>query len=145
MVAGSGGGAFECQPHPSKPHPQHPCLKCQSVVVDAISLGWLKIFRPSHCSCLMPTASQVAKDSLQRATSLRPAAHSNSDTEDEGSPTDKEQRAQTAELPSFAKDAPDLPNWLFAKLLVSPIDIMAHKKRGSRNDKPRKNSSCRPH
>lgn len=93
----------------------------------------------------MAQAAPVEMDGLRRATSHRPAAHHNSDTEDEGSP-DKEQRApQTFELPSFAKDAPDLSNWLFAKLLVCPIDIMAHKNRGSRTDKPRKTTSRPAH
>ena len=66
------------------------------------------------------------------------AAANDSDTEDEGNPSDKEHRAPCVQLPNFAKDA-DISNWLFAKLLVCPMDIMSHKKVGSRTDKGRKN------
>jgi len=83
--------------------------------------------------CTQTTPMEVDEEPQ---TESHGAVDHNSDTEDEGSPLEREH--QEAPKVPFAKDAPDTSNWLFANLLVSPIDIIAHKKRGSRSDKGRK-------
>lgn len=101
----------------------------------------------ASCACRVGVIVQwerplsTAKDKEARTESHRAVIEHHSDTEDEGSPVDKDHGVQ---IPTFAKDAPDTSNWLFARLLVSPMDIMAHKKRGSRADRSRQPStSCR--